>query len=93
MMDVLRSIERWQYDLTCPGDIFVFSKTPKNYIEHTNLVLHIIEDAGVTLILKHFYFYKSHTTYLRHEIKSKKPEMASHSTDFISNLKVLIAGD
>lgn len=78
---------KWKFALFYLDDIVIFSRTPREHINHTQLVLSLLMGTGVTLKLKSCPFSTNKIDFLGHVIRPGRLEVANRTTDGICDLK------
>jgi Reverse transcriptase (RNA-dependent DNA polymerase) len=68
-MDVLLSRVLWQTAIVYLDDIIVFSRTPEKHLRDLDVVLTLLEEAGVSLNLRKCAFFRSRVDYLGHVVR------------------------
>ena len=67
-LDMILSGVRWTTCLIYIDNVIIFSKTLEEHIRHTDEVLGLLKEAGVSLKLKKFHFFQSKVDYLGHVV-------------------------
>jgi Reverse transcriptase (RNA-dependent DNA polymerase)/RNase H-like domain found in reverse transcriptase len=87
-MDVILSAVRWQRCLCYLDDIIVFSSSMEIYVEDLDKVLSPLRDAGVSLRLDKFHFFRRCVNNLGHVIEPVKLSVQATEIDASLNTKL-----
>lgn len=82
-VDVTLSKVTWKYVLVYSVNIFIFSKTPEEHIEHTAMLLQVFRDTGIVLKPLKCAFLTNRIDYLGLIICPGWLEVAIHTADII----------
>lgn len=80
-LDVILGGLRWQIYLISLDDVIVFSNDVTSHMRDVGQVLHILQNAGITLTLKTNSFFHPKVDYLAYVISSGKWEVAMNNNE------------
>lgn len=87
-MHVILALVKWHYAIVYINDIIVFSKSPKQHLQHIVEVLLLFCDVCTTIKLKNCFFLSKKTIdYLGHVITSGKQQVTQKITEVIERLQ------
>lgn len=86
-MDAIFLIVERQFPLAYLHDIVIFYKPPQLHIHHVRMVSTLLRNADVSLKLKESSFYFETNDYPGHDIRLRRPEIASRTPEAISKVK------
>lgn len=86
-MEVILTSVKWQFALVYFEDVVLFSHSFSDHIKHLYLVLKLLQQAGVTLKLKKYFFLHNLSDYLGHPIIPVPLEVAPEAKASIGKLK------
>lgn len=90
VMDIIQTSGKWQFTLVHPDNTVTSSRTLGSHINHTQIVLSILKEAGVSLELRKCTFFIK-IDYLGDIIRTGRLEVADHTADDTCDLKILKA--
>jgi hypothetical protein len=89
-MDAILSEVRWQKCLCYLDEIFVFSSSMEIHVEDLDKMLSLLRDAGVSLRLDKFHFFRRRVNYLGHVIEPGKLSLQAIEVDIILKAKTAV---
>lgn len=87
VMDIIPSTVKREYVFLYIDDTVILSRTPKELIKHTRIVLQLLGDAGLALKLRMLAFFTNRAGYSGNILRLGPIEAATHTAGAIGELK------
>ena len=86
-LDMIISRFMWRTCLIYTDNAIIFSKSVEDHIRHVDEILTALEEAGVTLKISEYYFFRREVEYLGHIIKPGHLEVDRAKTTSLRDSK------